>query len=72
MEDPISKLRELFKDTDEITLNDISINAEKIGFEIKTGTGGIPPQIPIHVNYNNQIFSGMILENTKNVIRKKE
>lgn len=72
MEDLSTKIREMFKNADEITLKDISIDADQIGFEIKAGTGGIPPQIPIRVQYNNQFFSGIILQKTKNVVRKKE
>ncbi|MFX1450559.1 MAG: CO dehydrogenase/acetyl-CoA synthase subunit delta [Promethearchaeota archaeon] len=62
MEDLPKKLRELFKDADEITLKDVFIDAEQIGLEIKMGGGGVPPQVPVTLQIGTQTFSGMLLQ----------
>ena len=58
MEDPQKKLLEIFKDAQEITLKDVSIDADQIGFEVRSGGGGIPPQIPIQIQYNAALSFG--------------
>ena len=47
MEDLPKKLREMFKDAEEITLKDVFIEADQIGLEVKIGSGGVPPQVPV-------------------------
>ncbi|MHA1380596.1 MAG: hypothetical protein ACTSRG_19690 [Candidatus Helarchaeota archaeon] len=71
MEDRLTGLKKLFEDASKITLKDISISAENIGFEIRSGSGGLTPQIPIRVQYNNQTFTGIVLQN-KHHLGKKE
>ena len=72
MEDPRAKLLKIFKDAEEVRLKNVSINADSIGFEIKPGAGGVPPQIPIRVQYNNQIFTGLVTQNQAIRIKKEE
>ena len=43
MENLPKKLKELFKDAEEITLKDVFIDADQIGLEIQMGGGGVPP-----------------------------
>lgn len=62
MEDLPKKLKELFKDAEEIKLKDVFIDAEQIGFEIKMGGGGVPPQVPVTLQIGTQTFSGMLLQ----------
>lgn len=71
MEDPHVKIRNLFENAEEITLKDVTINAENIGFEIRSGSGEITPQIPIRIQYNSQTLTGVVLQNTQ-ILKKKE
>ena len=68
MDDVRKKLTEMLEDAEEITLKNFTLNAENIGFEIKPG-GGVPPQLPIRLVFNNQMFTGYV--NTQGV-RKSE
>ncbi|NVM03763.1 MAG: hypothetical protein HWN67_15645 [Candidatus Helarchaeota archaeon] len=72
MEDPQKKVLEIFKDAEEISFKDISIDADQIGFEVRSGSGEILPQIPIRIQYINQIYSGFLLKNILNSKNKKD
>ncbi|MHA1386022.1 MAG: hypothetical protein ACTSR3_19895, partial [Candidatus Helarchaeota archaeon] len=62
MENLPKKLKELFKDAEEITLKDVFIDADQIGLEIKIGGGGVPPQVPVTLQIGTQTFSGLLLQ----------
>ena len=59
MDEIKSKLTDILKNTEEIKLKDFNIEAENLGLEIQLG-GGVPPQLPIRLVFNNRMFSGFI------------
>ncbi|MHA1298970.1 MAG: hypothetical protein ACTSO9_05940 [Candidatus Helarchaeota archaeon] len=67
MEDLRSRIKNLFENAEEIILKNVSISSENIGFEIRSGSGGIPPQIPIRIQYNNQTLTGIVLQNSQKI-----
>ena len=68
LDDIRTKLKEMLENAEEVTLKNFTLNAENIGFEIKSG-GGVPPQLPIRLVFNNQMFAGYV--NTQGVQKTK-
>lgn len=68
MDEIKSKLTDILKNTEEIKLKDFNMEAENIGLEIQSG-GGVPPQLPIRIFFNNRMFSGYI---NKQLLRKNK